>query len=126
MEVHTKESLVGPKNAPTGVSRTFYSLSKENQFCLLRTLLLDPGSESKISRLRDRGGRMMLSHRLPPPLCFLWRSLRRPSAKLRSSSASLRFRSLAAGEAISRSFTGRAAAQEDTLCCLTSGTCSVR
>ena len=47
MESLTKENLVGAKMAPTAVSSSFHSLTKENQVSLVRTFLSDPGSESK-------------------------------------------------------------------------------
>ena len=50
-EILTKEILVGAKTAPTVVSRTFHSLSRENQVALVRTFLSETGSESKISGL---------------------------------------------------------------------------
>ena len=55
MEILTKENLVGTKTAPAAVSRTFTPLLRRNQVSLVSTFLSDPGSESKISRLRGWG-----------------------------------------------------------------------
>ena len=55
MEVLTKENLVGATNCSQGNFQNFHSLSKENQVSLVRAFLSDPGSESKIRRLKGWG-----------------------------------------------------------------------
>ena len=55
--MHTKKHLEPGrgKNCSHCSFQNFHSLSKENQVCLVRTFLSDPGSESKISRLGGWG-----------------------------------------------------------------------